>query len=219
MKEYLGQDYNEDNYILNWLRYWAKNDGKHNDEWRKVNDLDCIYLHDDLCADTIISIFQILQRVINSINQNVKVARNIKDIEMIIRNFDQLLPKKDPLVQQLQILASKAELRSNFMHLPNRKMQIRGLAYADEMSPTLYQCFDDGIFSKYFKEITVKQWVEKEKLKMLFKDNIIDRDHIKPTINGYSSKQCFKRTRERELILGLIEYSITFLDKRAQHYK
>lgn len=224
MKIYLGEKYNEDNHILNWLLYWDKgnyssNQYRNREEWRMKNDLDCLYL-DNLKADTIVSIFQILKRVIICINPKQKIIKDSESIKMIIDNFDQLLPADDLLVQQLQMLAKKAELRSNFMLLPNRGMQVRGMAYADEMAPTLYQCFNGGNYSKYFTDkYTVKMWVKKEKLEMLFNDNIIDREHIKPTINGYSPKQSFKKTRKRDFILGVINYSNIFLDERANYFE
>lgn len=88
------------------------------------------------------------------------------------------------------------------------------------MAPTLYQCFDGGSYSKYFtEEYTVEKWVKQEKLEMLFEDNGFDREHIKPTINGYAPKQSFKNTRKRDLILGVINYSNTFLDVRAKYFE
>lgn len=224
MKTYLGEKYNEDNHILNWLWYWdqgkdTSNQYSNQDEWRMANDLDCLYL-DNLKADTIISIFQILKRVIMCINPKQKIKKDSESIKMIIDSFEQLLPTDDLLVQQLQLLANKAEMRSNFMLLPNSGMQVRGIAYADEMAPTLYQCFDGGSYSKYFtEEYTVEKWVKQEKLEMLLEDNVFDREHIKPTINGYDPKQSFKNTRKRDLILGVINYSNTFLDERAKYFE
>lgn len=210
--------------MLNWVIYWDRGENikKKSDKWRMENDLDCLYLG-NLKADTIISIFQILKRIIISINPKIKLGIKKEVVEMLIEkeNFERLLPKEDLLVQQLQILANKAELRPNFMLLPDRGMQKRGISYADEMAPTLYQCFDDGVYREYFKceNKEVKKWVKCEKLEMLFVNNRIDRNHIKPMIEGYSPKQSFKKTTKRENLLKLIEYSIDFLDERAKRFE
>jgi hypothetical protein len=225
MKTYLGTEYQEENHVLNWLLYWKKAENTKNksDEWRMENELDCLYLG-CLEADTIISVFQILKRLIISINPQIKLGTKKDVVEILIEkdNFERLLPKEDLLVQQLQILAYKAELRQNFMLLPDRKMQKRGISYADEMAPTLYQCFDNGgVYREYFKydDKEVENWVKCQKLQMLFENNIIDIKHIKPMIEGYSPKQSFKKTTKRENLLKLIKYSIDLLDERAKKFE
>lgn len=221
--EYLGNEYKEDNHLLNWVMYWRKGENTKNksDKWRLENDLDCIYLG-ALEADTIISVFQILKRLIIILNPDIKLGTKKEVVEMLIDrdNFERLLPQENSLVKQLEILAYKAELRPNFMRLPvgGRGMQKRGISYGDEMAPTLYQCFDNGAYSKYFNydNEKVEKWVSEEKLEMLFANNSIDRNHIRPMIEGYSPKQSFKKTTKRENLLKLIEYSIEFLDERAK---
>lgn len=220
MKSYLGTEYREDNHLMNWLIYWRRGEDTENksDKWRLENDLDCLYIG-DLKADTIISIYQILKRITMRINPKINLGIKKEVVEMLLKkeNFEQLLPEKELLVQKLQLLAQKAELRSNFMLLQDRGMQTRGFRYADEMPPTLYQCFDDGVYSKYFNydNKIVKQWVEREKLTMLFGKRGIDRNDIRPMIEGHSPKQSFKKTTKREYLLKIIEYSIEVLDERA----
>ena len=224
MEIYLGTEYQKDNHLLNWVIYWRKgeNTKDKSDKWRLENELDCIYMG-DLKADTIISIYQILKRIIMSKNSKINLGIKKEVVELLIKkeNFEQLLPKEDLLVQQLQLLAHKAELRSNFMLLQDRGMQNRGFRYGDEMAPTLYQCFDDGVYSKYFnyENEKVEKWVRKEKLEMLFENNSIDRNNIKPMIDGHSPNQSFKKTTKKENLLKIIKYSIDFLDERAKEFE
>ena len=42
MKQYLGNEYSE-NHLRNFCLYWMKAAGGRGDEWRKENDLDCLY--------------------------------------------------------------------------------------------------------------------------------------------------------------------------------
>jgi len=219
MKTYLGIDYNETNHIMNWLNYWTKNPhkkGNNYDNWRKENDLDCIYFNGCLYGDTIISMWSIICMAIICINPKQKIKKTYDDITNIKQNFDLLFPHNDLLCEKLNELAKLAELRQNFMILPKRVMQNRGFFYADQMSPTLYQCFEDGRYSKLFDDITVKEWVACQKLNIAFIDGVIDREHIKPTIEGLPTNKSIKKSKKRDTVLKLINSSIAFLKDREE---
>lgn len=56
MKKYIGEsNYSETNHVRNFCLYWIKASKGSGDEWRKENDLDCLYFNGDLRADTLIS--------------------------------------------------------------------------------------------------------------------------------------------------------------------
>ena len=54
MKEYLGDGYSN-NYVRNFCLYWIKASQGSSSEWRKKNDLDCLYYNGNLRADTLMS--------------------------------------------------------------------------------------------------------------------------------------------------------------------
>ena len=68
MKEYLKKDYS-DNHLRNFCLYWLKGTGGHGDEWRKDNDLDCLYFGGDLRADTLMSAWTPVKWVADYINK------------------------------------------------------------------------------------------------------------------------------------------------------
>ena len=128
-KTYLGSDYHEENPVLNWAVYWAKDENTSNksNAWRMENELDCLYLN-TLAADTIISMYHPITRVIECLNPEIKLGGKKELVKLLLdkEKFEQLLPKDDLLVKQLQVLASKAQLLPNFMKLKDRQMQNRG---------------------------------------------------------------------------------------------
>lgn len=226
MQVYLENQYDDNNHILNWLRYWKKGDCKAEyrniEEWRKHNDLDCLYYANDnnvLFSDTIISMWQILTMVFNCLGYG-KFKKNSHDIENIINIIENdlsFLQKK--LVEKLNDLSYKAEQRCNYMLLPDRRMQIRGFLYADQLPPTLYQCLDiNGRFVVFFDKLTPEEWIKREHLESAFYENNISIDAIKPITRELSPKRCIKGTKKPDRIESVIDYSIAFLSKREKYY-
>ena len=69
MKQYLGNEYSE-NHLRNFCLYWMKAAGGRGDEWRKENDLDCLYFDGDLRADTLMSAWTPIKWVADSLNRD-----------------------------------------------------------------------------------------------------------------------------------------------------
>lgn len=226
MQVYLGDQYNDENHILNWLKYWLKGDCKtqykNYEEWRIKNDLDCLYFAQDanaLYADTIISIWQILTMVLNCQGYGIfkKNSNDIKRLISIIEEDSSFLKHK--LTKKLNNLACQAEKRYNYMLLPNRKMQIRGFLYADQLPATLYQCLvEGGCFESFFQELSPQEWILREHLECAFIDKHISLNTIIPIADGFIAKRCIKRTTRQELIMAMLDYSITFLSERKKYY-
>lgn len=239
LKKYLGDKYT-DNPIINFLLYWSiGNDtcptpkrvfGKeYNDlsmeereklkaiknEWRKMNDLDCIWLDGDLNADTIFSLWTPLKMCLQCLasnrfkwvgNENIPI-KNQKYINEIKSNINAYLPRDDDLVKELYRFAELASTRANVMRLIDSNMQERGdakLKYYDQMPKTLYECFDGGRFSKNFSgNERVQKWVREEALEMFFIGGEISKDKIKPLIKRmkpYEAEWLNKKTELLEMI-------------------
>ena len=67
------------------------------------------------------------------------------------------------------------------MLLPERSINpLRYDLFEDRIDLTLFNCFGNGLLSKYFKpEEELLEWINKERLDIMFKDKKISREHIK----------------------------------------
>ena len=78
MKEYLGYDYSND-HLKNFCLYWIKASRCRDrygsfDEWRRENDLDCLYLDGDLRADTLMSAWTPVKWVADCLNRDFGIS-------------------------------------------------------------------------------------------------------------------------------------------------
>lgn len=184
MKAYLGNDYS-DNRLRNFCFYWMKGretkpqwedteEGKARfDEWRQKNDLDCLYFNGDLRADTLMSAWTPISWVANCLNREYgikfcKERSNDADyyLRLLAEDRDAYLPPKHELVQLLDRFLELAELRCNYILLPDRAMnmaryncEVDGIGRVrlyDEVPPMLYHLFDEKWFGKYFSMADVR---------------------------------------------------------------
>ncbi|SCY29264.1 hypothetical protein SAMN02910292_01350 [Lachnospiraceae bacterium XBB2008] len=237
MREYLGKEYT-DNKIKNFCRYWLKASEGSGDTWRAENDLDCMYFGGDLRADTLMSAWTPIKWVAEYVNEEngmkfCKVARNHDDpghyLKLLLENPDVYLPRKHPLVQLLYRFLELAELRCNFICLPDRDMNparyrttIKGRDtwLYDEVPVTLSHIFDPDSLGRFFLNRygqvdrgKVIGWIISEHLEMGFKDGVIDRDHVIP----YSELQPADKPRwfnEGQKLKDMLQYNINFLMAR-----
>ena len=239
MKQYLGNEYSE-NHLRNFCLYWMKAAGGRGDEWRKENDLDCLYFDGDLRADTLMSAWTPVKWVADCLNRDseiafYKVSRISEDphhdLKLLSEEGDMFLPKDHELVKLLNRFLELAELRCNFILLPDRKMNpsryriyIKGdqTWLYDEVPATLSHIFDKDSLGRYFLgddgdvDIeAVKAWVEREHLEMGFEDGVIDQGHVRPLIQGLDPYTA-KWLTDEKVIHEALEYMIDFLQLRLE---
>ena len=237
LKEYLGKDYTS-NKIRNFCRYWLKASKGSGDEWRATNDLDCLYFDGDLRADTLMSAWTPIKWVADHVNAEngmkfYKVARDHEDpghyLKLLEENPDVYLPRKLPLVQMLYRFLELAELKCNFICLPDRNMNParyrttvkgRDTWLYDEVPVTLSHIFDPDSLGRFFLnrygEVDrglVTGWIISEHLEMGFKDGVIDADHVIPYSEHQDADQPRWFTGEQEL-KSMLQYNIDFLMAR-----
>ncbi len=237
LKEYLGKDYTS-NKIRNFCRYWLKASKGSGDEWRAANDLDCLYFDGDLRADTLMSAWTPIKWVADHVNAEngmkfYKVARDHEDpghyLKLLEENPDVYLPRKLPLVQMLYRFLELAELKCNFICLPDRNMNParyrttvkgRDTWLYDEVPVTLSHIFDSDSLGRFFLnrygEVDrglVTGWIISEHLEMGFKDGVIDVDHVIPYSEHQDADQPRWFNGEQEL-KSMIQYNIDFLMAR-----
>ena len=129
MKEYLGNDYTE-NHLKNFCLYWMKAAKGYGDEWRAKNDLDCLYFDGNLRADTLMSAWTPIKWVADFVNSESGIKfykRNGSSdpdhyLRLLADETDKYLPPEHSLVKLLNRFLVLAELRCNFILLPDRKM-------------------------------------------------------------------------------------------------
>lgn len=256
MKAYLGNSYS-DNHLRNFCLYWMK--GRETqpkwedteewkdrfDEWRRKNDLDCLYFAGDLRADTLMSAWTPISWVANCLNkeygiQFFKFAQHGDPdhyLKLLADDRDAYLPSKHELVQLLDRFLELAELRCNYILLPDRAMNrarynctVKGIGRVslyDEVPPMLYHIFDREWFGKYFEQadpecsagnemkVDPVNWVKRERLEMGFKDGIIDREHVIPLLKDLHPGKGKNPGNEAE-IGEILTYMINFLESRRK---
>ena len=237
MKQYLGNEYSE-NHLRNFCLYWMKAAGGSGDEWRKQNDLDCLYFDGDLRADTLMSAWTPIKWVADCLNRYsgmsfYKVSRISEDpyhdLKLLAEEGYTYLPTGHRVVRLLNRFLELAERRCNFILLPDRTMNsaryrtyIRGKQtwLYDEVPATLSHIFDKDSLGSFFtgddgevSKEAVTEWVNREKLEMGFEKGVIDKDHIRPLIPGLDPYESRWLTDEKEICAAL-EYMIDFLRLR-----
>ena len=237
MKEYLGDDYSE-NYVRNFCLYWIKASEGSDSEWRKKNDLDCLYYNGDLRADTLISMWTPIKQVADLLNKDtgkVFFKRRtdcddpLHDLRLLADDTDAYLPPKNKLVIKLKKILKLAELECNYFLLPDSRMNCerykiningKDVWLFDGVPATLAHLFDKESLGKYFLDEKgnvdrnkLAEWIEREKLTFGFEDGKIDKDHVKPLITGLDPYKAKWLTDEDEIDEALT-YMINLLTER-----
>lgn len=258
MKVYLGNEYDDKNHLKNFCLYWMKGREtkpkredytdkqqfyKDYDEWRRKNDLDCLYFNGDLRADTLMSAWTPIKWSAECLNREygMKFYKEPKNdpnhyLRLLAEDRDAYLPPKHELVQLLDRFLELAELRCNYILLPHRDMncarykcQVKGreeILY-DEVPVMLYHIFDKEWFGKYFETsnaldgventlaIDAVGWVKREKLDMGFESGIIDQTHVIPLIKDLPAGKPKDLKKESE-IREALSYMINLLELRIK---
>ena len=254
MKEYLGEAYSKDQ-LKNFCRYWMKGSETlpawedteewkmRYDEWRRKNDLDCLYFKGDLRADTLMSAWTPIKWVADCLNREygMKFYKTTKEdpnhyLRLLAEDRDAYLPPKHELVQLLDRFLELAEERCNYILLPHRDMNTaryncvvngKKVGIFDEVPAMLYHVFDKEWFGKYFEQademsgvkntfsLDVVKWIKRERLEAGFTDGIIDQEHVIPLIKDQPAGEPKWLSKEDE-IKEALEYMINLLESRKK---
>ena len=232
MKKYIGEsNYSETNHVRNFCLYWIKASKGSGDEWRKENDLDCLYFNGDLRADTLISAWTPIKWVADFLNKDkgkkfYKYRKNAEnpcaDLELLAEKSDMYLPKNHPMVKLLERFLALAELRCNFILLPDRKMNcdryhmnVEGedIWLFDSVPATLYHIFNEHTMGQYFKDISPKAWIKREHLYVAFYNRVIDVCNIIP-MPGYDGEGSAEWLTDEKSICNALDYMRMILEFR-----
>lgn len=175
--------------IIEKIGYWREDNGVGN-EFRRTHDLDCVLTGGNLFADTIFSLWLPLRFTLNcfesskwrnwkeweydSLRKQKLTLKSQKpfmlDLEGDIKHF---LPECE-LTESLCRLFELGQKRCNVMILPNRSWNRRrgGAPYWDYLPHYLYDVLTEDATS------AVVEWIRREKLAILFKDEIIQKEYL-----------------------------------------
>ena len=247
MKAYLGKDYSN-NHLRNFCLYWLKGmacrpsweNTKESraayDAWRSENDLDCLYFDGDLNADTLMSAWTIIKWVAESLNveKGRKFTKCEADLKLLADDPDTYFPPENGLVQLLYKFLKLAELRCNYILLPDRNMNTDRYCFRrsakfrmlyDQVPATLWHVFEKETLGMYFldgkgevDEEAVTAWILREKLEMGFRKGIIKQSEVIPLAENVSTKSGKRLTNEEE-IKEALQYMIRFLNQRDRALK
>lgn len=232
MKEYLGSEYSND-HLRNFCLYWMKARKGRGDAWRKKNDLDCLYFDGDLRADTLMSAWTPVKWVADCLNSeyDMKFYKRAKDkedpyhyLKLLFDDRDAYLPRGHELVRLLDRFLELAELRCNYILLPDRRMNTARYKICidgeekwlfDEVPVMLCHLFDEKWFGRYFDEngMEATAWIKRERLEHGFYDGICDREHVIPLLKDLPAGEAKWLTDESE-IKEALTYMVRFLELR-----
>lgn len=197
------------NPIVDKINYWLEyeknkpkvpyqGNKKIHDEYRKRNDLDCQLTNSNLNADTIISLWLPLRLSLVKLNGYSKLNKigNINNkidflSEITKHDLTEYLPIDDPIVIKLSQLFKRGIKRENVMISPNRRINVERAQkpYYDYVPHFLFECFQNGYFSKYFNsDSEFIKWIEQEHLEMFFINEEISKCKIKDLSGSGSIK-------------------------------
>lgn len=239
MKQYLGDEYSE-NRVRNFCLYWMKASKGSGDEWRRENDLDCLYFDGDLRADTLMSAWTPIKWVAEIVNREYgfkfcKRAADHEDpdhyLKLLAEDTDAYLPPGHKMVRMLNRFLKLAEKRCNYILLPDRAMNtsryrsvIRGkdVWMYDEVPVTLAHLYDKDSLGRFFLGTNgevdtklVRDWVLREHLEPGFFNGRINRSDVTPYMPWKDPYEAIRPESEYDLY-WILEYMIDFLEARQK---
>lgn len=255
MKQYLGKDYSKNN-LKNYCLYLIKS-GKSYDEllakkagmtaeeyknaeaeWRKKNDLACIYYNGDLRADSLVDMWNVIEGVANFLNEDkgVRFCRKDEDstnyyysLELLIDEEEKYLPSDNEMVKLLFRLLEFAEQKCNFILLPSADMRQARYSLTKEngeevhlyrqIPAMLYHILENETLGRYFEnETEAINWVEREELSHGYDGNSINKTRVRPFIVGLEPQTAKPLTGAVELRESLL-YMVWFLKFRRDLFE
>lgn len=165
------------NFIKHQVYCYKNNDGR--TKFRIEHDCDAFYYkqigYDDkksLFADSMVSFWMLYQSRLKKLGEEYYFRKPSKKHPEFLDKFITLIKTSDKKIidlnKKFMKFAKLIYTKGNFMLIPNRNMQKRGITLFDEIDWTLKECHTEGIYFKYFDndEETVKEWIKREKLEM-----------------------------------------------------
>ena len=195
-------------------------------KYRLIYDEDAKYysqqgLDDEtaLHADVIVSLWTIYKTLL--VNEaNYKTTKSLDDLKDLIRDMEDVksdsYPKINEINKMILPFAEVCYTKGNYMLLPKGKRKMNSDRYhitEDRIDATLFECFEEGKLSKFFKsDNEVRKWIISQKLEMMFIDGDINPKKIKWMTNSANNKLISKMTTNE--IMEYVNNAINFINER-----
>ena len=186
--------YNDkNNIVIDYLNYWIL----YKSGFDK-NEIDKLWLNDEnskiyrrsneVYADTIFSAWGPFKHIIFLITGE-KYNKNINDLYFIKENINKIFENNNEIFELLNKFMELACTEGNVIEYPKQNYSgsinfniYRGTHYSDMFLKTLGEIFDGELKSCFgnssnYKD--AKEWIEKQKLHVLFENEEISKDKIK----------------------------------------
>lgn len=218
LKKYLSCEEEKLKVGYNTLSYEEK------DEFRLKYDNDAKYYYEKLgeskehalLADTIISFWTPYKRLLK-IEAGWIAYKTPNSLKVLIQQIETY--RKKAHTESIRKVNAKIEnfsrvcyTKGNYMLLPSRQMNTkRYYILEDRIDATLYECFEKGRLSCFFRDDDeLREWIKSQNLISIFKDNIIEKDNIMWFVEN--RKNISKMTDTE--IYKYLENAVRFIEKR-----
>lgn len=212
--------------IVQKIEYWRDYAGN-SDSYRQKHDLDCILTDGNLLADSIFSLWLPLRYTLDYYNCSAwkmwkeyerkelkpnkrRLKKCPEFLNRFIDNIEDYLPSTEELTGRISNLFCLGQQRCNVMILPYRSWNNRRGChpYYDYFPHFLYDLLSTD--SSLFLD-AIRGWIQQENLQMFFKEEIINKDHIKD-LAGTGAP--YRHTPAKINLKKLINNYIEILEKR-----
>lgn len=217
MIAYLSTEYDSDNHVLNFLRYWKKGNRKS----RPKNDMDCIYFSGDLRADTLFSVRTPLNQVLKVYGYSTRK----KSFDELIEMTEAVYCREDELLRRLNQFALQAEQRCNYFLWqrvgcdlwPGKGINAkRGVEVYDQVPATFYRLFHGEQYSALFEndDNELRRWIHEQRLEPVFKSGAaLEKQNIRPLIPGMQPCE-YRRLTDPGDLLDMLDGYCAVLELR-----
>ena len=125
-----------------------------------------------------------------------RYCKKVEHIEELLCKLEEKDDAYNKVNEKFINFAKLCHTKGNFILLPDRRMQNRGLWSEDRIDKTLFECLNQGRFINYFKKITFKEWIEKEKLNI---PCLIENENIYPLDEKCIHSSYYEKSKEKTL--------------------
>ncbi len=225
-----------ENPIENILKYFIPS-SKIKNLPRKKYDLDCMHIYNTEAlekfpendykrneyaknADIMISFFTPYARAIEITTGKRYYKKNYEHLKMLIEKIND--DKYKEVNKHFEKFASLYASRGNILLLPEDNGNMNPTRYTvaqDKIEKSLYECFDNGALSSYFKsDNELRDWIKKEYLDTCFKDNAINKDSIEDKLVEFLSYLNYSSIDDVEIIYRYIDTICNIIEYRNKKF-
>lgn len=221
-----------ENPVKNVLNYFIPS-SKIKNLPRKNYDLDCMHIYNTEAleifgedeskkceyaknADIMISFFTPYARAIEIVTGKRYYKKRYEDLKELIEKIND--EKYKEVNKHFEKFASLYASRGNILLLPDGNKNMNPTRYGvaqDKIEKSLYECFEGGNLSKYFKDDSdVQAWIKKEYLDICFEESKIQKDFIRYDLLEFLGYLKYDEIKDEKIIYKYIDKIVEIIEYR-----